>query len=197
MVAVDTLEKELYNEVYLAEPGLVGCRRRGRWSADERLSWRYLRGNALLSTVGAKEMVTTPLGPLEYYVHYEDGKTYLLQFRGGPWNLDWVQDFYDLWSIIESADTIEHTALSHTILVVNENQGEVSVKEVEVPKTWLPSVRYEKMLSEAASDPPGRISKSGSRAARVCPRCPHKQRCDAEDILQGDTNDWAPSYPKP
>ena len=188
MKLIPHVNKIITDNLFLDDIGLVGCRRRGRWSFHEEAPWSFVRGNALLAVIGEKKSLATDYGMQEFYTLYDN----LLQFRGGPWNLDWTEDFYDLWSII-----MVHAELSRTIIVVHENRGELDIKEVEVPEALDPQHRVEKMLAEYASNPPGRIPKSGQRAARICPHCPYKQRCDAEDILQGQQDDWSPTYPTP
>lgn len=192
------LELELEEELTLADPGLVGCRRRGRWDYEDHSGappWRRMRGNAILSTVGSRERIGIPgIGTLEFYIHNTNHDAYLLQFRGGPWNLDWTEEFFDLWTLVYD---MRVKAISRTILVLHENKSDLDIKEVKVPEDFQANTRLTGMITEYTATPPGRIPKSGPRAIRLCPHCPHKQRCDAEDILQDQTSDWSPSYPTP
>ena len=86
----------LKRKLTLRDPGLVGCRRRGRWSEvdNTKADWRWIRGNAVLAVMGEKIATVTPVGEIECFV--TDYPPKLIQFRGGPWNEDWLEDFYDL-----------------------------------------------------------------------------------------------------
>lgn len=106
-----------------------------------------------------------------------------------------MEDLFDTWALHATYGDLPD--LSPLILVLHEDHGQLDVKEVPVPESMNPQHRAEKIIAEATSDPPKRIPKSGARAYRICPHCPVKQRCDAQDQLRGDTDDWAPTYPQP
>lgn len=187
------LKQELLDRLVLDDPGLVGCRRRGVWNEDQDISYRWFRGNALLGVVGVPASMNTPAGWLQYY-EYDSTTLVILQFRGGKWNPDWTVEFYDLWSLVHEYSGAKPEPY---IMVLHEYRGDLDVKKIDIPEALNPQVRVEKILAEFTSEPPGRIPKSGPRAARICPHCPFKQRCDATDTLRGETNDYSPTYPMP
>lgn len=179
----------LKERLTLSNPGITGCRRRNVWT-DEQTKWSHLRGNALLAILGDRHEVNTPRGDFSFYLV---GGRFLIQFRGGQWNMDWVEDFLDEWSVAVACGQLD---LSHTIYVLVENKGQLTVTEVTVPDDHDADARAGQIFDELAANPPARISKGGARAMRVCRYCPCKMRCDATDTLQGDTQDWSPSYQK-
>ena len=148
----------------------------------------------MLATVGDKKSMQTPVGELEFFM-MEDFE--VLQYRGGPWNLDWVEDMYDLWSLVWLYWDVDENGISPTIIILHENHGELDIKEVAVPENLNPETRADFIIKGYNADPPVRIPKSGPRALRICPHCPHKIRCDAEDKLRGQDQDWSPNYPTP
>lgn len=182
---------ELTSKLSLSDPGLVGCRRRGKWSTEE--PWRHARGNALLRVLGDRHYVTTPVGTFESYLR---DSRHLLQFRGGPWKPWWVQDFFDAWALMDHYGG-DHLGLSRQILALHENRGELRAQATQVPESIQAAERALTAIEEYTTDPPGRIPKHGGRALAVCRHCPVKLRCDATDKSRDETDDWNPSYPEP
>lgn len=186
------LKRRLESELVLEDPGLVGCRRRSVWTEESR-SWRWVRSNALLALLGDKYCACTPAGDFEFFAL---SHTWLLQFRGGQWNDYWYEDFFDTWAIAHEFSELSES-LSHTIIVLQENKGELTIHNIPVPEELNPIHRTQHILEQFNADPPGRIPKSGSRAAHICRYCPVKLQCDSTDKLRGETHDWTPSYPQP
>lgn len=178
------IKEDLRQELSLRGAHLQGCRRRGEWTEGE-IPWSWLSGNALLHVLGDK----IEAGPVEAFVLH--GR-WLLQFRGGPRQDYWYEDFYDLWSLVKTYGDLPD--FSRTIIFLNENQGDLTVYYISAPDHMNAEHRASRIMSEARSDPPGRIPKSGSRAMKVCRYCPVRARCDAEDELRGDTDDWSTAY---
>ncbi len=169
---------------------LLGCRRRNAWDGDTAPAWRWLRGNALLALVGTLDRFDDDdLGLFSCFMW----KSQILQFRGGPWNLGWVHDFQEIWSLIK----YNYSDVSKDIIVLHEDKGQLDIKTISILDAldWK-SVR-QKVLDDLSSDPVGRIHKNTPRALKICRHCPHKQRCDAFDQLHNDTTDWHPKYPQP
>jgi hypothetical protein len=185
------LEELLQDKLSLSSSGLVGCARRNAWAPDEAGGWRHVRGNALLAHLGDK--YTAYVGPdgMTTEEFFARNERWLLQFRGGPWSMWWVEDFYDLWSIAAVGSAL---SLSPTIVVLNENKGDLDIKYVTVPDTLDPEERVDRLLAAATADPPERISKADARALRVCSHCPVRTRCNTLDKLHHEDLDWSPTY---
>lgn len=184
------VEEMLRERLELADPGLIGCRRRNAWQSDD-VPWRHVRGNALLACIGERHTTQTGVGDLDCFLLSD---RWLLQFRGGQWNTYWLEDFFDLWSLVHAGGLRD---ISRSIIVLHENHGELDVKRVDVPEHLDSDARARTILQEYNADPPGRIPKSGPRAQRVCRYCPVKQRCDITDKKRGEDTDWSPNYPIP
>lgn len=186
---MNSLLTKLRTHLTLADPGLVGCVRRNKWSGQGTTPWRWLRGNALLATLGEKRVCYVDVKPhiMEVYLFHD----WLLLFRGGQWNMDWTEDFFDTWAIARAT----HPDISRTIMVLHENKGDLSIKQVSVPESFDHEARLEALY--VAYDTEARIAKNTPRALRTCKYCPHKQRCDALDKLHNQTSDWHESYPYP
>jgi len=186
---MDKILEHLTNALACQDPGMVGCQRRQEWIPGDP-PWRWIRGNALLGVVGRKDLIYTPAGPMELYFY----SNFLLQYRAGPWNTHWVEDFYDTWSLVK-ADELEPDDLANTILVFHEDKGLLDIKQVPAPPDWRQ--RVDRMKEDYKKEPRGRISKATSHAIKVCRFCPVKYACDAHDKLRGEDKDWSPSYPQP
>lgn len=183
MDLIDTIKEALKTH----DAGLIGCHRKNRWTDDE---YRDVRGNALLELAGDKIAFSTPVGPFNSYIR---DKTTLLQFHGGPWKEHRRQDIIDEWCIVMAHTSMD---LDDEAKVLIENKGELSVKTIPIPDV-SPYERFTEILDSYTSDPPGRIDKSTSKAYNMCRYCPVKQKCDATDKQEGDTDDWGASYPIP
>lgn len=176
---------ELRAALTLADPGVSGCQRKQAWTEA---SPRGLSGNALLAAVGEKICVETPLGPLEVFLYQGDK---LLQFRAGPARDWWVDDAIDVWSFVTNA-----RPLSRAIVIVSEDHGEVSTREIQVPPTVDPVRHAAALTTGAQAEPPARISKRGLRAMVTCRYCPFRTRCNGFDKLHNATHDWSAEYHK-
>lgn len=183
-------ERILRDRLETRDADLLGCVRRNLWS-DEEHPWRLVRGNALPALLGDRHTITTPTGPLDFFLLQD---RWLLQFRGGQWNDYWKKDFFLLWSLITTYSTYD---LSPTVLVLWENKGVLNPLHVEVPPNLEPETLAAEAVERYNSDPPGRISKSGPQAMRICKHCPVKRQCDAVDKQEGDDGDWSEDYPFP
>lgn len=188
---VEALKSRLEEQLSLEDPGFVGCTRRTMW--DDAPAWRTARSNALLALLGELGYAYTPAGGFEFFALHS---TWLLQFRGGQWNDYWYDDFFTTWSVVKNYSDLTDT-LSRTIIVLQENKGELEIHHVTVPEDLDHEGICERKLFGIQADPPGRIAKNTPRAVRVCRYCPVKQRCDAMDVLKGEQEDWSPSYPRP
>lgn len=188
MATAKELKADLTRWLTLADPGLIGCQRRNVWTGGTKPN---LRGNSLLAMLGDKTTVETPVGPLEYYRHYDT----ILQFRGGPWQDHWADDFSVLWSVINTYGTIK---LAPHIMLIQENQGELDVVEVPILERTrdVADALARAVIEGRKSNPPARIAKNTNRAFRTCTGCPHRTRCNAADLLAGATQDWSDSYRK-
>lgn len=185
----ESVRRELVSRLTLEGQHLIGCRRRGVWSQKAEQPWSFLSGNAVLRTLGNRRTAFTPAGPFDYLVY--DG--HLLLFRGGEFQSYWLEDARDAYAL---AKQYGHLAKDVVFLLV-ERRGELDVHEVDISQNLDYTTRAEEIVEEAQADPPGRISKATHRALRVCRYCPVKQRCDAQDKLRGEDDDWSTSYPTP
>lgn len=187
---VDQIKEKLYTE----SAGLVGCRRRNAYDveAGSTPTWALVRGNALLALVGTKHGIHTPVGYHEFFMLKDH---WLLFFRAGQWRDYWMDDFKDLWALVAAYDP--SLDLSSSVVVLVEDQSQLTARAIEV-KSLIPDPkrRAGAVISGALADPPDRITKADARAHKVCRFCPHRAKCNAQDILDNATNDWSESYRK-
>lgn len=183
----DKIEQELREVLDLERSPLLGCPRRNAWVPEP--AWRDSRGNALLQLVGKKSRVFLDEGPHEFF----SKGNFLLAFRGGDWQHYWNQGLIDEWAVIRSA----WPQLSNTVIILHERHGELDVRLLPIEEGYDWHERLTYLRERASGDPPGRISKAGARAFRVCVHCPVKRECDATDKLHHDDKDWHPRYPLP
>lgn len=188
------LRQALYFHLTTHDLGLVGCHRRNAWHAErgDALPWRKIAGNAYLETIADRRTIELGPGTLECYLTAE---RFLCTFHGGHWGFWVVNDAFDLWSLIRASEQVPD--LSHRIYVLHEMNGNLDIKQVDVPEDYDWAKRAEDIFTSYYSTPAGRIPKSGARAVRYCPWCPFKQRCDAYDVTHQQTDDWSPNYPIP
>lgn len=175
---------ELQTKLYLRQSELIGCPRRNRWIEEPQL-WRFLRGNALvLLSADDVAVVETPVGFVDIPVHYTaEGPAEIIQFRGGKWKAWWEEDIQLLLSIALIYSELNPPGC----VVIHEDQGDLTTKYIQSEPANAQGLveaalkRWERF---------NRIAKNSSRAYVVCPYCPVKERCDAEDLQTGATADW-------
>lgn len=178
-----TLLGELQAKLYLRPSELLGCARRNRW-AEEFVQWRSRRGNALLLLAADDvAVVETPAGFIDLPVHYDHGVAELLQFRGGVWKAWWEEDIQLLLAIARVYSLLDLVGCT----VFCEDQGDLTTRYISADQLAAHALvaaalkRWERFV---------RIAKDGPRSYTMCPYCPVKERCDAEDLQTGATTDW-------
>lgn len=179
-----TLLAELQTKLYLRYSELIGCTRRNRW-AEEIVQWRSRRGNALLLLAADDVAVLeTPAGFVDLPIHYTSStEAELLQFRGGTWKAWWEEDIQLLLAVSRVYSTLGLTGC----VVLHEDQGDMTTRYIAAE-----SLTSHVLVAAALKrwERLDRIAKDGPRATTMCPYCPVKERCDAEDLQTGATADW-------
>jgi hypothetical protein len=157
----------------------TGCLRKNIWTDKV---WRDVRGEALLSTLGQRVMVDTPVGSYTACLY----DTYLLAFRGGKWKSWWREDLQTVHAL-----TSKYGSPCNGTIVLQELDGRLSQVYIEPPS----QAESEQLVLNAldAWKNQSRISKSGPRAY-LCNFCQVKRRCDAFDLDVGQTQDWPKDY---
>lgn len=181
-----TVLTELQTKLYLRTSELVGCTRRNRWS-ESALQWRSRRGNALL-LLAADDVATieTPAGFVDLPIHYvqqDHIDAELLQFRGGTWKAWWEEDIRLLLAMTRVYSTLGLTGC----VVLHEDQGDLTTRYIAAEPLMAHAMTATALRHWEQF---ARIAKDTVRAFTVCPYCPVKERCDAEDLQTGATADW-------
>jgi hypothetical protein len=160
---------------------MIGCVRQNLWRQEQ---WKDYRGDSLLSVLGLRTPVDTPVGPFDVYMH----DRFILQFRGGarkPWLDD---DCRTLCALVDRFSSLQ----PYGVIVLQELDGKLSEYYIDAPSAEDAKFLVDQAIEQWSIE--GRIPKNSYRAAVICKRCPAKRRCDAHDLANGQTGDWPKDY---
>lgn len=184
MDITDELERCLRTD----NPIFIGCIRRNEWTKGEVVPYRFYRGNSLLALVGQRTKIAYPPGFFDAWVREKgDGGYDVLTFRGGPYKPYWDEDCRLLAACVAA-----YTALQiDGCMLLHEFDNTLRVRYFGLPADYKCLVEQQVEAWKAGTpEEPTRLGKHTRRAYSYCYNCPVLDKCDALDLIKGDTGDW-------